>query len=121
MDTKAQKNLYDNLKRHPQAYITARNFVNRLLAGDPKAVAELKRLSNAPSDPASRNALQITAIVFKFEHPDYHGPGTTLIGGLPGIGKAASFILSPVAWALSTAGKAVNWTGSQIQHLGKVL
>lgn len=121
MDTKQQKAMYEHLKRHPRAYVTAQNFVNRLLAHDPKAVEELRKLTANAHDTHARNALQITALVFKFEHPEYQGPGTTLIGGLPGIGKAAHVLLSPVAWVLSTAGKTVNWAGGQIRHLSKVL
>jgi hypothetical protein len=118
MDSQAQKKLYEHLKNNPNAYITAQNLVNRILASDPHAMAELKGLSANAHDPRARNALQIIAVVFKYEHPEYHGPGTTLIGG---IASTAKFVLSPVAWVLSTAGKSVNWAGSQIQHLAKVL
>lgn len=118
MDSEAQKRLYDHLKHHPNAYMMAQNLVNRILANDPHALAELKSLTARSSDPRARNALQIIAVVFKYEHPEYHGPGTTLIGG---IASTAKFVLSPVAWALSTAGKTVNWAGAQIQHLARVL
>lgn len=112
-----QKRFYNHLCMHPGAHKAAKAFAQKIVNRDSDAIAALKELAaKAGHDESAANALRIVAITLKFEKPTPSHP--IMAGGLPQAGgKILKIALTPAAWAVSSAGKAFHWAGSQLQHL----